>query len=81
MTATVWKTLDARPLLARGEHPVERVLSDLAGLPEGQAYDLLTPFVPQPLIDRAGARGFVGTSADEAPGLVRTRFVRGGGAA
>jgi len=79
MSATVWKTLDARPILAGGEHPLERVMQDLSQLPAGQAYDLLTPFVPEPLIDKAAARGFAGTSTAEGPGLVRTRFVREGG--
>lgn len=79
MSTVLWKTLDARPMLAGGEHPLERVMQDLGELPAGQAYELLTPFVPEPLIEKAAARGFVGTSTTAGPGLVRTRFVREGG--
>lgn len=78
MSPTVWKSLDARTMLASGEHPLERVMHDLSELPEGQAYDLLTPFVPEPLIDKAAARGFAGSPQAEGPALVRTRFVRKG---
>jgi uncharacterized protein (DUF2249 family) len=71
-------TLDARPLLAVGEHPAERVMQALSALPEGQAFDLLTPFPPMPLIDKAAALGFEAVSRTEAGGVFRTRFVRQG---
>jgi uncharacterized protein (DUF2249 family) len=80
MSTTVWKTLDARPILDAGEHPLAQVMADLAELPAGQAYDLLTPFVPHPLIDKAADAGYAGSTSVEPGGLVRTRFVRVGGA-
>lgn len=70
-------TLDARPMLAAGEHPVGQVLALLGTLQGEEVLQLLTPFVPEPLVDRASGGGFVAYSAVEAPGLVRTFFRRG----
>ena len=44
--ARVVKRLDARPLRARGIHPVEQVLADLRALLPGEAYELVTPHPP-----------------------------------
>jgi hypothetical protein len=70
------RRLDARPLLASGVHPAERVLVDLANLGEGEVYELTTPFPPVPLVEKAAAEGFAGWSVPEGPALVRTYFRR-----
>jgi uncharacterized protein (DUF2249 family) len=70
----VVRSLDARPLLQAGEHPVNRVLGDLGELKKGQAYELLTPFLPAPLIDLAKQKGYAAWSKAEAPELYRTLF-------
>lgn len=76
----VRQTLDARPMLAAGEHPVGQVLAMLGTLEGEEVLQLLTPFVPEPLIDRVRGRvrgrGFAAYSAVEEPGLVRTFFRR-----
>jgi hypothetical protein len=51
-------TLDARPMLADGEHPVQLVMSRIAGLCEDEVYCLITPFKPVPLIETAEKKGF-----------------------
>jgi len=55
----VTKSFDARPMIDTGEQPVGRVLGDLDKLPTGEIYELITPFQPAPLIDRAIEMGFV----------------------
>ncbi len=45
--------LDAREMLAAGEHPVNQVMADLKQLPPGKIYKLVAPFLPAPLIDKA----------------------------
>lgn len=50
--------LDARPMLEQGEHPVGQVISDLQKLQEGEIYQLIVPFLPAPLIDKATSLGF-----------------------
>ncbi|MFA6109645.1 MAG: DUF1858 domain-containing protein [Candidatus Latescibacterota bacterium] len=72
----VVRTLDARPLIESGGHPLPQVIADLATLEPGQVYELLTPFVPAPLIDVAKGKGFVAYSSHEGPGLVRTYLSR-----
>ncbi len=54
----VTQELDARPMLAAGEHPVNLVLAHLATLENGKLYKLTTPFLPAPLIDKASSLGF-----------------------
>ena len=44
---------DVREMLSKGEHPVNQVLADLKALPEGEIYQMIAPFLPIPLIDKA----------------------------
>ncbi|GEJ55846.1 DUF1858 domain-containing protein [Anaeromyxobacter diazotrophicus] len=76
--ATPARTHDARAAIQAGEHPMQRVMADLAALAPGEAYELVTPFVPAPLLDLARAKGFESYSAAEGEGLVRTWFRRAG---
>lgn len=75
--AAVAQRHDARAAIEAGEHPLPRVLADLAALGDGQVYELVTPFVPAPLVDLAREKGFASFSAVEAEGLVRTYFRKG----
>jgi hypothetical protein len=50
--------LDAREMLAAGEHPVNQVISDLNKLPDGKIFKLTAPFLPAPLIDKASSLQF-----------------------
>lgn len=52
---TVHKEMDAREMLAAGEHPVNQVMADLKQLPNAKIYKLLAPFLPAPLIDKASS--------------------------
>lgn len=71
------KSLDARAMIEGGGHPLEAVMKDLAALPAGGVYELVTPFVPAPLIDVAKGRGFLAWSAPPEAGVFRTLFRRG----
>ncbi|HOW45187.1 MAG TPA: DUF1858 domain-containing protein [Candidatus Aminicenantes bacterium] len=55
--ARVAKELDARPLLAAGEQPVNQAMADLAALAPGTIYKLSAPFLPAPLIDKGASLG------------------------
>ncbi len=77
----VARTHDARAAIEAGEHPMQRVMADLAGLADGEVYALVTPFVPAPLVDLARGKGFAAFSALEGEAIVRTYFRRDDGAA
>jgi hypothetical protein len=70
------RTHDARAAIEAGEHPMPKVMADLAALGAGEVYQLVTPFVPAPLVDLARAKGFAAYSAVEGDSLVRTFFRR-----
>lgn len=76
MPSAAVRTHDARAAIEAGEHPMPQVMADLATLTEGQVYELVTPFVPAPLLDLARDKGFDGFSVVEGEGVVRTFFRR-----
>lgn len=47
------KTLDIREMLNAGEQPVNLVIADLMALNTNEIYEVLAPFIPAPLIDKA----------------------------
>ena len=72
----VTQSLDAREMITRGEHPIGTVLEQINTLPEGSAYELITPFVPAPLIEIAESKGVKAWWFKEDDELVRTFFCR-----
>jgi len=72
------RTLDARPMIDSGEQPIGQVLRELAQLEAGQTYELITPFEPAPLIDKAGEKGLRCWTARTSPGEFRTYFAPNG---
>jgi uncharacterized protein DUF1858 len=77
--AAATATRDARAAIDAGEHPMPAVLADLAALPPAGVYQLVTPFVPAPLVDLAREKGFEAHSVVEGDALVRTFFRRSEG--
>lgn len=53
----VAKELDARPLLAAGEQPVNQAMADFVAMAPGTIYKLSAPFLPAPLIDKGASLG------------------------
>jgi hypothetical protein len=76
--SAVARSQDARAAIEAGEHPMPKVMAELAALGEGQVFELVTPFVPAPLVDLARGKGFDSFSVAESENLVRTYFRRGG---
>jgi DUF438 domain-containing protein/uncharacterized protein (DUF2249 family) len=52
------KRLDARPIIEEGGHPLGEVLTGVGELKTGEIYELITPFLPAPLIEKVVAQGF-----------------------
>jgi hypothetical protein len=61
-------------MIAAGEHPAGQVMALLAALAGGEVLQLLTPFIPEPLIERARAGGYLAHTVVEEAGLARTFF-------
>ena len=67
-------TLDARPLLAQGIHPLEQVQKECASLLPGEIFEIITPFPPAPMIEKMAAAGFETFSVNGEDGMVHTYF-------
>jgi len=69
-------SLDARPLLAQGIHPLEEVQQQCAALLAGEIFEIITPFQPMPMIEKMGAAGFETYSFTGDDGLFHTAFAK-----
>ena len=56
--APLFRSLNAKPMLEAGEHPIAMVIEGLKSMPEGQLYMVEAPFIPAPLIEKASSIGF-----------------------
>lgn len=72
----IFKQLDARPIIEQGGHPLGDVLTDIRDLAPGDIYELITPFLPAPLIERVVDQGFDAWSNKEAEDRIRTYFLK-----
>jgi hypothetical protein len=70
-------SLDARPLLDQGIHPVSQVLQEVENIKNDEVYELITPFTPLPLIEKIEAKGFITKTIEINSAEIRTYFRRG----
>lgn len=54
----VVETIDIREMLNAGEQPVHEVLSAIKKLAPGQVLEIIAPFLPAPLVDKASGLGY-----------------------
>jgi len=67
-------SLDARPLLAQGIHPLEQVQKDCDTLQPGEIFEIITPFPPMPMIEKMADAGFQTHSEIGDNGMYHTYF-------
>jgi DUF438 domain-containing protein len=67
-------SLDARPLLAQGTHPLEQVQRECSTLEPGEIFEIITPFPPAPMIEKMAAAGFETHSETCSDGMFHTYF-------
>lgn len=53
-----FKTLDVRPILARGDDPFSKIRATVDALQPGEGLSVIAPFLPSPLIEKLGSEGF-----------------------
>jgi hypothetical protein len=70
------KTLDARPIISSGGHPLPEVLHDVQNMNPGDIYELITPFLPAPLIDKVSEQGCSTWSKKEAEDCFLNYFLK-----
>ena len=58
MSSPKFKTFDVRPLLARGEEPLDQIRARVDALPSGHGLTVIAPFLPAPLIELLKSEGF-----------------------
>lgn len=59
------KSFDARIMISNGESPMNMILDDTNHLKSGEIYELITPFIPAPILDILKSRGFSITVKNE----------------
>jgi uncharacterized protein (DUF2249 family) len=74
--ARVAATVDARPLIARGEEPFRAIMAAASQVPVGEVLALRNSFEPLPLYDVLGKRGFVHQAQQLGPDDWEVRFLR-----
>ncbi len=58
MSATKFKILDVRAVLAQGGEPLPEIRARVEALIAGQGLTVIAPFVPAPLIELLKSEGF-----------------------
>ena len=71
------RTLDVRPLMAKGEEPFSKNMATGAALEATQDLILVTPFLPSPLIEKLRSEGFEARAERRSDGGWQTQFSRG----
>jgi hypothetical protein len=67
---------DASEMIASGGHPLTQVMQDLKDWKSGDIYELTTPFLPAPLLDKVKEKGFRVWSDEIAPGTFKSYFLK-----
>ncbi len=75
--ANIVERLDAREMIASGEHPLDQVLAGIQQLEPGKIFVLVSPFTPKPMIEKVRASGDLAWSEQVGPGEFKTYYKRG----
>jgi hypothetical protein len=67
---------DASEMIASGGHPLTQVMQDLKEWKSGDIYELTTPFLPAPLLDKVKDKGFQVWSYEIAPGNFKNYLLK-----
>lgn len=69
-------TLDVRPMMAEGKEPFDAIMATVAGLTDGEEFELFAPLDPIPLYQVLGACGFAHETESLEKGDYRVVFRR-----
>jgi len=74
-SSKIAESLDARPIINSGGHPLDTVIKAVKNIQNGSIYELVTPFLPMPLIDKVVALGYESWSTQAEPDVFKTYFI------
>lgn len=72
----VVQSFDIREMLNRGEQPVNQVISDLHRLEPDKIFEVVSPFIPAPLIDKATSMNVKHWIDEKNPELFHVYFMK-----
>jgi len=75
-TQLITEVLDAREMLKSGQHPLAEVLARTAAMQEGQIFELVTGFIPTPLIEKVTANGLKAYIYEKSQSEFHTYFLK-----
>ena len=70
------RTLDVRPMIARGEEPFSKIMALVAGTAPGEGFTIVSPFIPAPLIEKLQSEGYTARPEHRSDGGWQTQFHR-----
>lgn len=70
------KQFDIREMLDAGEQPLNQAVSDLQQLKSGEIYELTSPFLPAPLIEKASSLNIEHWVSTQTEGIFVVYFIR-----
>ncbi len=75
-TSKIKTTLDIREMLNQGEQPVNQAISEINDLHISEIYEVIAPFIPAPLIDKATSLHVQHWVKEEGVELFRVYFIK-----
>ena len=66
--------LDIRPLIKSGLEPIQQVLRECQNLKSDEIFEVISPFLPAPLIEQAEKMGFSVWTNEESSDVYKTYF-------
>ena len=66
--------LDIQPMLESGQQPIQHVLRECQKLKPDEIYEVISPFLPAPLIEQAEKLRYSVWSQEESPNVYKTYF-------
>ena len=69
-----YRSLDVRPLIARGEEPFAKIMATVASLAPDEGLVLTAPFLPSPLIEKLQGSGYEARPERRTDGSWQTFF-------
>lgn len=70
------RTLDVRPMLARGDEPFAKIMALVQNTAPGDGFVIISPFIPAPLIEKLRSENFSARPERRPDGAWQTQFLR-----